>query len=273
VGAHTVTITATDAASNASTLTTTFTVLDTTPPVFTSAVADVNACATNGVSASVQFVLPTATDTCSPVWVTADKLSGASFPGGTNVVTVTARDTEGNVATTHFNIMVNRPPVYGAYSITTTTDTAATISLAKLLGTVTDPDGDAVTITSVTTASVRGGTVSLGVAGITYTPPAGYSGGDSFTVTLSDGHCVTVSDPIGVTITQPPGNLDGAVFLQLGEVNEMRSKRAFTVAIERSTDLGVHWTRLGVANSQGNRSPFVYRFAAPIAAYYRFVEP
>jgi YD repeat-containing protein len=63
-----------------------------------------------------------------------------------------------------------------------------------------DPDGYALTITSVGTpshgtASINGGT------SITYTPTSGYSGSDSFTYTISDGHGGTATATVSVTVT------------------------------------------------------------------------
>jgi len=53
-----------------------------------------------------------------------------------------------------------------------------------------DPDGDAVSVTSTsTTTTAQGGTLALHADGsFAYTPPAGFTGNDSFTYTIGDGH-------------------------------------------------------------------------------------
>ena len=52
----------------------------------------------------------------------------------------------------------------------------------------TDPDGDVLTVAAFDAASARGGAVAMNTDGrFTYTPPAGYTGTDSFPYTATDG--------------------------------------------------------------------------------------
>jgi hypothetical protein len=74
-----------------------------------------------------------------------------------------------------------------------------------------DPDGDTLTIQSViTNPGVPGATKGTPVitdpsSTITYTPPALYSGTDSFGYSISDGHGHTASATVNVTVlNQPP---------------------------------------------------------------------
>lgn len=270
-GLWAVTLTATDAAGNSSSTTTTFSVLDTTVPVFTSVPSDIEVCSTNGVNAVVNFALPTATDDCSTVVVTADRLSGGIFPAGLTVVTVTAADAAGNRATTTFRVRVNRPPTASPYSITTDRNVAVTIAASKILGTVTDADGDPVTITGVDARSEQGGTVVYNGTTIVYTPPTGYKGGDSFVVRLSDGRCAVLSNRIAVTINAPVGNLVGAEFHRAGSGLEIyRSRRFGGRDIYFSADDGVTWTFLGRVYATG-RTTFIIRYGTPRTGHYRFV--
>jgi hypothetical protein len=69
----------------------------------------------------------------------------------------------------------------------------------------TDPNGYGLTIILPFGATAHGGTVVLGSDNkVTYTPPAGYSGTDSFTYTISDGHGGTDQGAITVTMNSPP---------------------------------------------------------------------
>jgi uncharacterized delta-60 repeat protein len=265
-----VTLTATDAAGNSTSTTTTFSVSDGVAPTFASVPPDIEFCSTNGVNAVATFVLPTATDDCSTAVVTADRLSGSTFPAGLTVVTVTATDAAGNRATTTFRVRVNRAPTAAPYSLTTDRNVAVTVVASKILGTVTDADGDAVTIVGVDTKSEQGGTVTYDGTKIVYTPPTGYKGGDSFVVRLSDGHCAVLSDKIAVTVTAPVGNLVGAEFYNAGQGIEIyRSRRFGGRDIYFSDDDGVTWTFLGRVYATGVRT-FIIRYGTPRTGYYRF---
>jgi hypothetical protein len=83
-------------------------------------------------------------------------------------------------------LVVNRPPVALTNFASTLVNTAAEIARFKLLQNDSDPDGDPFDITTVSATSVNGGTVVLGPASVTYTPPANFTGLDFFTYTIAD---------------------------------------------------------------------------------------
>ena len=90
---------------------------------------DVNKC-----GAVVRYSAATASDICgSPVTLTYSINSGSLFPSGTTVVTVTAKDVSGNIATKTFTVKVNdtQKP-----SITAPADLNLTVS--SLTGTITN---------------------------------------------------------------------------------------------------------------------------------------
>jgi hypothetical protein len=78
-----------------------------------------------------------------------------------------------------------------------------------------DPDGDILTISDYETASAQGGTVQCTDVGMcTYTPPAGFSGSDSFVYTASDGSGGTDSATVTVVVNRvngPPVAVDDSV--------------------------------------------------------------
>ena len=70
-----------------------------------------------------------------------------------------------------------------------------------MLGNDTDPDGNPLTLTTLTPTAAHG-TVSCTAAGAcTYTPAANYFGPDSFTYTVSDGHGGTDTATVSITVT------------------------------------------------------------------------
>jgi HYR domain/Right handed beta helix region/PKD domain len=106
LGPHTVTVTATDGCGNNSD-TVVFTVVDNTPPNFTTASSDITVNTDAGqCSARVAFALSTAADNCSNVTVSSSPGSGSTFPTGTSNVTVTARDAAGNTTSRSFTVTV-----------------------------------------------------------------------------------------------------------------------------------------------------------------------
>ncbi|MFL6247133.1 MAG: Ig-like domain-containing protein, partial [Thermoanaerobaculia bacterium] len=68
----------------------------------------------------------------------------------------------------------------------------------------TDADGDALAIVAVTQGAH--GSVAFSAGSVSYTPNAGFVGGDSFTYTIDDGHSGndTATVTVMVTDTQPP---------------------------------------------------------------------
>ncbi len=74
-------------------------------------------------------------------------------------------------------------------------DAAATA--IDVLANDTDPEGDAFSVTAVTSPTANGGTVVNGTTNVTYTPATGYCGTDTFTYTITGGDTATVT----VTVT------------------------------------------------------------------------
>jgi len=66
-------------------------------------------------------------------------------------------------------------------------DQPISIPIAKLLLFASDADADPLTLSSVSGSSTNGGVVVRSATDVTYTPPSGYIGSDSFTYTVSDG--------------------------------------------------------------------------------------
>jgi uncharacterized delta-60 repeat protein len=121
-------------------------------------------------------------------------------PGGVNnAVLAIARQTDGKVliggdftsvagiARSHLarllDTPVNSPPDAVYDTATTNEDSPVVVSV---LANDTDPDGNPLTITSVTQGT-NGSVVNNGDGTVTYTPNANFNGVDSFTYTISDG--------------------------------------------------------------------------------------
>jgi Tol biopolymer transport system component/methionine-rich copper-binding protein CopC len=122
---------------------------------------------------------------------------------GDHTLLISAADLAGNtdqVSTTITVSAANRPPVAGADHAATPEHTPLVLTAAALLANDVDPDGDALSLISVGDATH--GAVSFDAAHgtVTFTPTAGYSGGATFTYTVSDGQGGTANGAVDVTV-------------------------------------------------------------------------
>ncbi|WP_275630489.1 Ig-like domain-containing protein [Pseudomonas sp. 273] len=118
---------------------------------------------------------------------------------GTGSFTYTVSDGHGGTATASVTVginAVNDAPVAKADSASTQEDKPVTLNV---LANDSDVDGDTL---SVTSASATNGSVTLNSDGtLTYTPKANFSGSDTISYTISDGHGGTASSTVAVSVT------------------------------------------------------------------------
>jgi hypothetical protein len=123
---------------------------------------------------------------------------------GTDQFTYSISDGRGgsDTATVHVTVeeAPNRDPDAVDDSATTSQDTPVTIDV---LANDTDPDGDALTVTSLTQPA-NGSATNNGDGTVTYSPNAGFSGTDVFTYTISDGHGGSDTATVSVVVFPPP---------------------------------------------------------------------
>jgi len=126
---------------------------------------------------------------------------------------------------------LNDAPVAAADAVRTNEDTPVTIAASTLLANDTDPDGDALTVTSVQGAV--NGTASLVGGNVVFTPAGNYSGPASFTYTVSDGHGGTSTATVNVTVDP---------------VNDAPTATGGAVTGTEDTALVIGWASLGVGD-------------------------
>jgi uncharacterized repeat protein (TIGR01451 family) len=118
---------------------------------------------------------------------------------GRDVFTYTVCDPQGNVATTTVQVeVVNTAPTAVADATSTGRDVARVVGV---LGNDTDANGDTLAVRGVDATSAHGGTVALSGGMVTYTPPAGYVGTDTFDYVVEDTRGGSDSATVTVTIT------------------------------------------------------------------------
>jgi uncharacterized repeat protein (TIGR01451 family) len=129
--------------------------------------------------------------------------NGTNLPGqnGTNLTlpsvqpsdfgnyTMIAGNNYGSATSTVAVLALDHLPVPGTTIVQRFAGAGVRINISDILVKAFDADGDRLSIVSAATNSVAGGAVTLVGPSIYYMPPSGLAGADSFTYTISDGHC------------------------------------------------------------------------------------
>jgi len=191
-----ITWTATDSSGNTATATQSVTISDNTAPTLT-VPSDNTTHATGIDGAQVIYSVESASDLVDgDITPICNPQSGAVFPIGSTVVTCSARDSSGNLATASFSVIIfNNNPVAVDDQKTIVKNTVAIINV---LGNDTDADDDALSIISVTQPA--NGQVTFTSQSVTYTPNSGFVGNDLFTYTISDPAGGTDTGEVTVTV-------------------------------------------------------------------------
>ena len=124
---------------------------------------------------------------------------------GSDSFGITFDDGNGGVVTKTINITITEkenstPSVIIETQVMTMEDTPLSIPFS-----VSDADGDSVTVTVSSEAS--NGTVAIGENSVTYTPSNGYYGSDSFGITFNDGNGGVVNKTLNITVLKAANNL------------------------------------------------------------------
>lgn len=96
--------------------------------------------------------------------------------------------------------LVNTMPVAGANTAWRSNTNSVKIEVAALLEDDTDADGDTLSFLGASATSANGGTITSQNGWLFYNPPAGYTGADTFTYTISDGYAPPVTGIVTVSI-------------------------------------------------------------------------
>jgi len=172
----------------------------------------------------------------------------------------------------------NTPPTFADYPVSTAHGTLVAISRTKLLAKATDADGDALTITAVA-ISENGVTPTLAGGTLNYQPATGFSGTDSFPVTITDARGAAVTGTVTVTVrpdnpgTGQPAN---APLITTGGGTIGVTYYGIpgrTYEIQRSTDL-TNWEPLATLVAAANGAvKFTDENPPPGSAFYRLKLP
>jgi len=171
--------------------------------------------------------------------------------------------------------------VGGADSFSTPTNTAVSVSSAKLL---LNDTGTGLSVTAVQTTSDMGGTVSLSSGTVTYTPPSStFGGSDTFTYTLTDANgctaMATVTATVGSGTGLSPNVVYGPTIVGGNFVVRFAGHPGYEYTIEFSENTTGPWTKkspnLTAPTTDTGLGIGVFEFSEPIgtSGYYRTVYP
>ena len=82
--------------------------------------------------------------------------------------------------------IIDRAPVTGVMLLGTKLGLPLTLNVTNLMEMASDPEGDTITFTNISSTSANGGLVSVNSGIITYTPPTNATGSDSFSYRVAD---------------------------------------------------------------------------------------
>ena len=208
-GAHTVTVTATDAAGNHSSDEVVFTVNDKTPPTV-QAPADSSASADANCKAAVPDYASasTASDSCGTVTVTQSPAANTLVGLGPHTVTVTATDGSGNHSSDEVVFTVNdttAPTVQAPADSSASADANCEAPVPNYAGSSNATDNcDTPTVTQSPAAGTK---VGLGphTVTVTATDAAGNHSSDDVVFTVNDTTAPAITCPANKTANSEPG--------------------------------------------------------------------
>ena len=212
---------------------------------------------TNNVGSTVSFsVAATSCGVLNYQW-----FSGTNLLASETNATLTLNDVQlvqaGDYSASVFNsvgsvtsavaiLTVNRLPIVPDVGASVMKNHSMTIAVVKLMHDATDPDGDPLTLLSVSATSTNGGSVVLAGNSVTYTPLTNFTGVDRFTFVVSDGRGGMTTAAVEIFVASgnlPSMNQVSITPTDLGFLIRFAGVPGRTYQIQRSTDL-ITWSPL-----------------------------
>ena len=204
---------------------------------------------------TVQFLADgAALGAAAPLSVGIANLTTNSLSHGTHVITAQyAGDGNftGSTNTLSPNQSINSAPIAGSDTLQRCPTTGAKTRLTTLLANDSDPDGDTITLYSVSAASVQGGIIATNLGWVFYTRPAGYTNADSFSYVITDGSLQATGSVAVAIISDTNAAQNIELSQNLGNGSFLTSFFGIpgrTYTIQYATNLTVpNWQSLGTA--------------------------
>jgi hypothetical protein len=171
-------------------------------------------------------------------------------------------------------------PVANEDTITRSAGTNGTkVSISTLLANDTDADGDALTISSVSSTSQFGASVQLSGAWVFYIPSTEITNDDSFTYVVSDGFGGSATGTVHVDIAPDDNNPSQNLLSPSGSPGDFTINFAGilgrTYSIQWAPAVNGPWTKIGEATADSNTGLGSFHDSTNhgVEAFYRTVYP
>jgi hypothetical protein len=174
-------------------------------------------------------------------------------------------------------LTVNRPPTANNNGGATSQNRPFTISFAKLVGNDTDPDGDALTVDSVTASSTNGGTVVISGSSVVYTPALDFAGIDRYSYTIRDGRGGFATADVEIFVAD--GNLPSLNQVSIrpngqgGVIIRFAGIPGTTYSLQRAPSVSGPWGTIFTTAAPLHGIIEYEDVAPPPASFYRTVSP
>ena len=165
--------------------------------------------------------------------------------------------------------IIDRAPVTGVMLLGTKLGLPLTLNVSNLMETASDPDGDAITLTNISSTSANGGLVSVNSGSITYTPPTNATGSDSFSYTVTDTLGLSTTGLVTIINSQSATVITPVQILTNGHVVVyFAGAPGHSYTVRASADLS-GWSDIGNVNADSNGA-VQFEDAAANTLPYRF---
>ena len=195
----------------------------------------------------------------------------------TGVYNVRVTNLVGSITSADALLSINHPPIPNGYATYRFVTQGVKFRAIVLSGT--DPDGDPVTLSSIASGSVYGGSIFQAGNWVAYLPPEGFTNADSFSYQVSDGRGGSATGTITIAVTNDPQVAENLIIEAPGD-GSLRL-RFFGIpgrsyGIEATDNLSnPNWETLGrrTANPDGTFEFVDPAPAASLKRFYRSVYP
>jgi hypothetical protein len=200
-------------------------------------------------------------------------------PGDFGTYTLVVTNAFGSATSSNAVLALGRAPVARADTIYRFAAGGVRVHVSVLLANDTDTNGDGLSILGVSSNSAAGGTVSLSGNWVFYMPPSGSTNADTFTYTVTDGHCATIEGAVTVEL-KDNSNPAPVAFIENQGDGSFRvtcdGVPGWTYKFQFSRDLAIpHWEDIGTfaADAWGTCEHIDWPSTSAPARFYRALLP
>lgn len=189
---------------------------------------------------------------------------------------VTVSNSGGSITSAVATVSINQPPLASNITAGTKQNKPISIPIAKMLFYASDPDGDPLTLSAVTT-STNGASVITNINEVIYTPASDYIGSDAFSWGVSDGRGGSASALVLIEVRpydQVSGNMLPLTVVPGGYQVGFFGIPGRTYTLQRAESVSGPWTTLtSVLAGPDGLGLYYDTNSPPTTAFYRTVYP